>query len=77
MAFQGIDLRDLWRPSSGLTLRRLGVLIRALPHGSPLHEAVWAEQEAAKVPKPDEIRSRQQAFYERNARAAERQAADG
>ena len=70
----GIDFRDLWRPGSGMTLRRLDVLLRALPYGSPFHEAVWAEVEAAKVAKPDEIKSREQAFYERNARQAAKEA---
>lgn len=50
-----------------MTLRRLAVLLHALPYGSPLHEAIWAAEEAAKVAKPDEIRARQAAWERRNA----------
>lgn len=42
LAYQGIDLRDLYMPGGGIsrmTWRRLHVLIRALPYDAPL----WAE----------------------------------
>lgn len=66
MAFQGIDFRDLYRPGAGLTLRRLGVLLKALPYDSPLYEQLRREAEAAQVPKADEIRDRQAAWKARN-----------
>jgi hypothetical protein len=76
LAFQGVDLRDLYRRGSGLTLRRLWVLLRALPWDCPLYEALRAEVEAAKVPKSDEIRERQEAWEARNrARRAIEEAA--
>jgi hypothetical protein len=67
LAFQGIDSRDLYRRGSGLTLRRLYVLLKALPWDSPLYEALRAEAESAKKPKADEIRERAAAFKARNA----------
>lgn len=66
MAFRGIDFRDLYRPGSGLTLRRLLVLIRALPGDAPLWAELEAEAEAAKKPKVDEIRERAAAWKARN-----------
>lgn len=66
-AFKGIDFRDLYRRGSGLTPRRLLVLIKALPYDAPLWESMRAAEEAAKVAKPDEIRSRQAAWEARNA----------
>lgn len=66
MAFQGIDSRDLYRRGSGLTLRRLLVLIRALPYDSLLHETLRAQAEDEKKPKADEIRERAEAWKRRN-----------
>ena len=66
MAFQGIDFRDLWRPDSGMTPRRLMVLVRALPAGSPLDHALAAEREKANKPTPDQIRERAD-YYRRQA----------
>ena len=67
MAYQGIDSRDLYRRGSGMTLRRLGVLINALPPGCPLHLSVLEAQEKAKKPAADLIRQRQAEFERRNA----------
>lgn len=78
MAFHGVDLRDLYRPGSGLTLRRLFVLLRGLRWmDSPLWHEIEAAQKAALIPKADEIRERQAAWKARNdARLArEREAA--
>jgi hypothetical protein len=75
LAFQGIDLRDLWRRGSGMSLRRLQVLIQALPDDALVRREVRAEIEAAKKPKPDEIRDRAAAWEARNRRA--REASDG
>lgn len=71
LAFQGIDLRDLYRPgggASGLTPRRLLVLIRGLPAPGPMGggAALWsaleqAEKQAQK-PSAERIRERQE-FY--------------
>lgn len=67
MAFQGVDLRDLHRRGSGLTLRRLFVLLRGLRWmDAPLWHELEAAREAAKVSKPDEIRDRQAAWKARN-----------
>lgn len=49
-AFRGIDFRDLYRRGSGMTPRRLLVLIKALPPDSLIQriadaEVVKAEQE--------------------------------
>lgn len=65
------DLRNLYRRGSGLTPRRLFVLLRGLPPDSPVWlEVRAAEEEAAKV-KADDIRDRQTAFEARNERARE------
>lgn len=42
LAFRGVDLRDLWRPG-GLSLRRLWVLIQALPPESLTWRTIEAE----------------------------------
>lgn len=70
MAYQGIDSRDLYRKGSGLTLRRLWVLIQGLPWDSPLKVEVREAHEKAKVPTPDKIRDRQEHYR----RLAEQQA---
>jgi hypothetical protein len=70
LAFQGVDLRDLYRRGSGLTPRRLWLMVRSLPHatmGSPgalLWHVLDAEQEAAEqeptvVITPEYLRARQ------------------
>ena len=71
MAFRGIDLRDLYRRGTGLTLRRLLVLIRAIPEDDPLKLELRAAEAAERKPKPDQIRDRQAAFEARNRRQAE------
>lgn len=58
LAFRGIDLRDVYRPGSGMTLRRLWVLIRALPVDSPTWDAIRAETVQAQKPTTDLIRER-------------------
>jgi hypothetical protein len=56
----GTDLRDLYRPGTGLTFRRLKMLVTSLPPNA----LVWLEQDAAaekaKIPTPDKIKSRQE-----------------
>jgi hypothetical protein len=53
LAFQGVDLRDLYRRGSGMTPRSLLVRIRALPRATAFRQGalIWAvleaEQEAA------------------------------
>lgn len=70
LAFLGVDLRDLYRPGSGLTPRRLLVLIRALPAptafspGALLWSVLEQEATAARKPKVEKIRERA-AYYER------------
>lgn len=64
------DLRNLYRPGSGMTPRRLVSLIGRLPSDA----WVWAEQEAAEKaalkPTEDKIRERQE-FYAQKRREAE------
>lgn len=69
MAYQGIDFRDLWRRGCGLTLRRLGVLLKALPADSPLWEALRIEHEKSLKPTPEKIRDRAR-HYEQRAKEA-------
>ena len=70
MAFQGIDLRDLYRPGFGLSARRAWVLVRHLPHDAPLWAVLDAEEEEEleqpKQAAPEEIRSRAD-FYKQLA----------
>lgn len=68
MASQGHDLRDLFRPGSGLSWRRLGVLIEWLPAEAPLWAELRAAHERSLKPTPEQIRERA-AHY--NARAKE------
>jgi hypothetical protein len=70
LAFQGIDLRDLWRRGSGMTLRRLWVLVKALPEDALFRRELAAAIEKAQKPTPDKIRERA-AYYERRAKEAE------
>lgn len=58
LAFRGIDLRDLNRRGSGMTLRRLLVLIRALPPGAVLWAVMREAEEKAHKPTPEQIRAR-------------------
>lgn len=71
MAFRGIDLRDLYRPGSGLTPRRLFVLLgRLVVEDAVLNQVlVDAEKLAEMRSRPDEIRKRKAAFEARNERA--------
>jgi hypothetical protein len=62
LAFQGIDLRDLYRPGSGLTPRRLLVLIRGLPAAAALWAALDRAEKKAQKPTVERIRERQE-FY--------------
>lgn len=75
MAFRGIDFRDLYRRGSGLTPRRLWVLLQAIPGDDPLWVEVREAEAAEQKAKPDLIRDRQAAFEARNQRA--REVADG
>lgn len=53
------DLRSVWRPGSGMTLRRLYGLVVGLPPEARIWAKVEAARKAALVPKPDLIRERQ------------------
>lgn len=66
LAFRGIDFRDLWRSGSGLTLRRLLVLVQALPPDSLTHLTINAQRESSLV-SADRLRERE-AFYNRNSK---------
>ena len=66
MAFQGVDVRDWFRPGSGLTLRRLLSLVRGLPHSAPLWRALEAAEEQEKKATPELIRERQAEWKARN-----------
>lgn len=68
LAFKGLDLRDLYRRGSGMTLRRLFVLVTCLPPDAPLWAVLREEEEQAKKPTADRIRQRQREFEERNNR---------
>lgn len=70
LAFRGIDLRDLWRPGSGLTLRRLHVLVRALPPEALLWAVMREAEDRAKIPTVEKIRERQE-FYAKRAASAD------
>ena len=67
LAFEGIDLRDLWRRGSGMSWRRLYVLVMGLPADARFREVLRAEAEKALIPTPDLIRQRQAEFERRNA----------
>jgi hypothetical protein len=67
LAYQGIDSRDLYRPGSGLTLRRLYVLLMALPPTAPLWVELAEEKAKAEKPTAEKIRDRKAAFEARNA----------
>lgn len=69
MAYQGIDFRDLWRPGVGLTLRRLFVLLKALPADAPLWGELQREHERSLKPTPEQIRARAK-HYEQRAKEA-------
>lgn len=68
------DLRNLFRPGSGMTFRRLAVLIHGLPWDSVLMTALREAAELAKTPTVDRLRERQREFEERNARALAKEA---
>lgn len=53
-----------------MSLRRLWVLVRALPEDALVRAELAAAEEKAKKPTPDLIRSRQEAFNARNAARA-------
>lgn len=60
-AFRGLDFRDLYRRGSGMTLRRLMVLVKALPPDSLTHLTLAAEETKA-LTSVDRLRERQ-AYY--------------
>ncbi len=64
LAFRQIDLRDLYRRGSGLTLRRLLVLVRGLPADAVLWDAMREAEAKALRPTVEKIRERQ-AHYAR------------
>jgi hypothetical protein len=51
-------MRDLWRRGSGLTLRRLGVLVRALPPDAVLWAVIREAEAKAAKPTVEQIRAR-------------------
>ena len=65
LAFKGVDLRDLYRPGVGLTLRRLWVLIQGLPLDSLTWQAIQREHEKALIPTADKIRERQEHYRQK------------
>lgn len=72
LAFQGIDLRDHYRPGAGLTLRRLFLLIQRLPSDTSW---TWAlielDKQKALRPTADKIRERQEFYARKRAEAKE------
>ena len=69
MAFKGIDLRDLYRRGSGLTLRRLHVLVSALPPDALLWAVIRKSEEEATPQRatPEQIRERARHYEQREA----------
>lgn len=65
----GIDLRDLWRPGSGMTMRRLLVLIWGLPRDSITHQLRVEAEQKALIPTADKIRERQEHYRRMRERA--------
>lgn len=57
-------MRDLYRPGSGMTLRRLGVLIRGLPHNASLWAEMSQAREKSLKPTPEQIRARQARYQQ-------------
>jgi hypothetical protein len=72
-----VDLRDLARPESGLTLRRLSVLVNGLPFDSQTWRIRVQQYEQAQKATPDRIRSRQAEWKRRNEAARAKEAANG
>lgn len=65
-----MDLRDLYRRGSGLTLRRLGVLIRNLPSDAALWDEVRGAQERAESDrKVSKLEDRQNSYQRRGGAA--------
>lgn len=58
LAFQQIDLRDVFRRGSGMTFRRLWVLIHGLPYDSNTKAGIRASQETS-LTSVDRLRARQ------------------
>jgi hypothetical protein len=69
LAFRGIDFRDLWRRGSGLTLRRLHVLLLSLPADARLFADLRRAAEKANKPSIERLRERQR-FYDEKAKEA-------
>ena len=53
------DLLSVWRPGSGMTLRRLYRLVVGLPPDARIWGVVEAEQKKALKPTAEQIRERQ------------------
>lgn len=66
---EGVDLRDIFRRGSGLTLRLLLLRVRGLPADSQTHRALTAEPESQK-PTVDRLRERQ-AHYDQLTKGGE------
>jgi hypothetical protein len=58
LAYLGIDLRDLYRRGSGMTLRRLWVLIEGLPYESNTRTAARSSKDKS-LTSVDRLRERQ------------------
>lgn len=58
--YQGVDadLRNLYRPGSGMTLRRLYVLLRGLPYDGLFKTEMRDAAEKAQIPQAEVIRAR-------------------
>jgi len=69
--FQGIDLLDLARPGSGLTLRRLALLIRALPANAGVWAVMHAAAEQAEEDRKTALIEERQAYWAERRRPAE------
>lgn len=65
--YQGVDgdLLSVWRPESGMTLRRLYRLVVGLPPDARIWAKVEADRKAALKPTPDQIRERQKVWAAR------------
>jgi hypothetical protein len=63
--YANTDLRDLYRPGSGMTFRRLWVLLRTLPSDGWLWSSVNAVEQKATKATPEQIRARAEHYRAR------------
>lgn len=69
LANEGHDLRDLFRPGSGMTLRRLYVLVSGLPPHAGIWQAVQAAHEKSLKPTEQQLRERQARYRPKSQEA--------